>query len=484
MTILKPYELWALTPLEFNKWRRENDLNDLLNYFQKTLPHFDEWLTENSLTIDFILQTDKTGDFFYWDKEVFLFKTIKEAIVSYFFIPIENRKHEKQIESHKSIVYENEHPEYFKFKPYFLWVKWKYKLDKPIKTTYSGDLETFRYIGSASPDLPEISTQVIAPGITVLKLGGLKIKEWGELNNRNLDFTNLDFLEIKGKSKGDEIKIFYSSFRNLILSNAEAKFSKFYQSEFTNLYTVNSRLYGIGFYNCSIFKAYFESTSISNLIVENCCSNNFSFNRVEVENFEYVPPKREYHCNIITTYKTISDNYKRLRMLFQSNGQQQEVSKAFYYERLYEMKNSWADTRFLQSFTSIWKINKEYGFSALKYNFKTLFKSISDFVSFIIWGFGERPVRIFTSTLISIFIYSIIYKFSDITVNTVSCIETNLDWVNSIYFSIVTFTTLGLGDINPLYSSDFYKLIVGSEALLGAFFMGLIVAGFANKSRY
>lgn len=482
---LKPQELWALNPLEFNTWRRENDLKDLLIYFQKTLPHFDEWLTENQLTIDFILQTDKTGNFFYWDKEVYLCKTIKETVVSYFFIPIENKKHEKQIESNKTIVFESEQGEYYKFKPYFLWVKWKYKLDKPIKTNYSGDLETFRYINSIAPDVPELSTEVIAPGITVLKLGGVKIEGWGNLNRRNLDFTNLDFLEIEGKySLNDEIQIFYASCKNVKLINADAKFSKFYQSEFANLSTLNSRLYGIEFYNCNIFKAYFENTNISNLMVANCCSNNFYFNRVEVENFEYIPPKKEYHCNIDTTYKTISENYKRLRMLFQSNGHQQEVSKAFYYERFYEMKYSWGETKFLQSFLSIWEINKEYGISALKNNFKTLSKSIFDYISFSIWGFGERPKRIFTSTLFLIFFYSIIYKFSDITIKLADNLVTNLDWVNSIYFSIVTFTTLGLGDITPLHSSDNYKLIVGSEALVGAFFMGLIVAGFANKSRY
>jgi len=485
MANLKPDELWALNPMEFNKWRRENDLKDLLNCFQKTLPHFDEWLTENRLTIDLILQTDKTGNFFYWDKEVYLFKTIKETNVSYFFIPIENKKHENQIERNKTIVYEKEQTEYYKFKPYLLWVKWKYKLDKPIKTTYSGDLETFRYINSTSADLPEMSAEIIAPGITVLKLGGLIIDGWGKLNRRNLDFTDLDFLEIEGKySWNDEIQIFYASCKNIKLSNVEAQFSKFYQSEFGNLNVLNSRLSGIEFFNCNIFKAYFESTSISNFIVANCCSNNFSFNRVEVENFDYIPPKKEYHCNIVSTYKTISENYKRLRMLFQSNGHQQEVSKAFYYERYYEMKYHWAETKFLQSFLSIWEINKKFGISALKNNFKTFFKSIFNFVAYAIWGFGERPVRIFTSTLFLIFTYSIIYKFSDITVKLVNNFDTNLGWINSIYFSIVTFTTLGLGDITPLHSSDSYKLIVGSEALLGAFFMGLIVAGFANKSRY
>jgi len=48
-----------------------------------------------------------------------------------------------------------------------------------------------------------------------------------------------------------------------------------------------------------------------------------------------------------------------------------------------------------------------------------------------------------------------------------------------IYFSIITFTTLGYGDILP--KTTLLRLICGSEAFLGAFMMGLIVAGFSNK---
>ena len=54
--------------------------------------------------------------------------------------------------------------------------------------------------------------------------------------------------------------------------------------------------------------------------------------------------------------------------------------------------------------------------------------------------------------------------------------------VSSFYFSIVTFTTLGYGDILPI--TDRLKLICASEALFGAFLMGMVVAGFSNKSRY
>lgn len=61
---LKPSELWEMSPGDFNKWRRENDLKKLFDVFRKHLPHFEEWLQNNHLEVDFILETDNPGHFF------------------------------------------------------------------------------------------------------------------------------------------------------------------------------------------------------------------------------------------------------------------------------------------------------------------------------------------------------------------------------------------------------------------------------------
>lgn len=45
-------------------------------------------------------------------------------------------------------------------------------------------------------------------------------------------------------------------------------------------------------------------------------------------------------------------------------------------------------------------------------------------------------------------------------------------WVNSIYFSVVTFTTLGYGDVQPV---GFAKYVAASEAVIGASLMALLV---------
>ena len=54
--------------------------------------------------------------------------------------------------------------------------------------------------------------------------------------------------------------------------------------------------------------------------------------------------------------------------------------------------------------------------------------------------------------------------------------------LDAAYFSAVTFTTVGFGDVLP--KSELIKVASASEALLGVLLIGLSVAGFSNRSRY
>ena len=49
----------------------------------------------------------------------------------------------------------------------------------------------------------------------------------------------------------------------------------------------------------------------------------------------------------------------------------------------------------------------------------------------------------------------------------------------ALYFSVVTFTTLGFGDVTQ--TCDLGKLIVGAEVVLGYVMLGGLISLFANK---
>ena len=51
--------------------------------------------------------------------------------------------------------------------------------------------------------------------------------------------------------------------------------------------------------------------------------------------------------------------------------------------------------------------------------------------------------------------------------------------IDCLYFSAITFTTLGYGDFRPL--EGWGRILAGSEAFIGAFMMALFVYTFARK---
>lgn len=97
----------------------------------------------------------------------------------------------------------------------------------------------------------------------------------------------------------------------------------------------------------------------------------------------------------------------------------------------------------------------------------------------ILWllcGYGERPGRVFASFLITIFGFALLYMNTSLISVDGSTLKG--DFGNALYFSVVTFTSLGYGDIRPV---GIAKLFAGFEALLGIFLISLFVFVFCRK---
>lgn len=467
------HELWELSPSDFNKWRQENDLLELFNNFKSSLPGFDEWLKIYGFTIDFILRTDKPGSFFYWDKETILITFLRTQPNSYLFIPIQDKKHERDIMSPDK---DDSRTTKIKFKPYLLWAKEKLGTEKIIKSRFA-ELDTFRFVLINAPDVPEQSRTFIAPGFMVLKLGGMRINGWGVTKHRNLDFSDLDYLEVIGDyTEGVELDIFYSSCRYLKFNNSQVTFTSFNGCHIQNLSSINSKFYSSGFIKSDVYGAHFENSILANFELRECSSGSFTFNRVEIDRLLFIPPKLVWHADQTGTFKTTSDNYKRFRVLFQNNGHRREASEAYYNERKYELKALIASVNPKR----IIKFYKLYGFKhaigSYYLDTKKYGEILSTLFSFLVWGFGERPFRTVIFSLSIIGIYWFIY-FQSMVLGSIN------NFGDSLYLSLIMFTTLGFGDYVPFTDSNF-KLLLASEALLGAFAYGLFIAGYANKSKY
>ncbi|MBE0367505.1 ion channel [Pseudoalteromonas aurantia] len=104
----------------------------------------------------------------------------------------------------------------------------------------------------------------------------------------------------------------------------------------------------------------------------------------------------------------------------------------------------------------------------------------------LLCGYGEKPENVIRFSLIMIavcavlyFITGISYQDQIIQLSSSNTFVENLSaLLNSFYFSVVTFTTLGYGDITPVGIS---RLIASIEAFTGSFSLALFVVVFVKR---
>jgi len=121
-------------------------------------------------------------------------------------------------------------------------------------------------------------------------------------------------------------------------------------------------------------------------------------------------------------------------------------------------------------------------FQIPKYSFARVISKIVD----IVCGYGEKPLRVVTFSILFIMICAIGFAFGGVAYNGEN-IQISMDlslWQNikvflgSIYFSVVTFTTLGYGDLTPL---GMVRTLAAFEAFIGSFTSALFVVVFVKK---
>ena len=113
---------------------------------------------------------------------------------------------------------------------------------------------------------------------------------------------------------------------------------------------------------------------------------------------------------------------------------------------------------------------------------RRLFSKLLDIFS----GYGERPLRLVFFALSVILLCALGYFFQGIEYQgetlkfdpRASLTDNAATLLTSIYFSVVTFTTLGYGDISP---TGVVRFIAALEAFAGSFTIALFVVSFAKK---
>jgi len=273
-----------------------------------------------------------------------------------------------------------------------------------------------------------------------------RVKTFNPVNNFNLSQANLENINLVNSGHHVGYK----------LNNCD-----FYKANFSH-----AHCFKVDFSGSSLMKANFEGANLHFANFQNCNLLGTNFEHARLENVIWdrdilQEKKAKITHNFeekIDLYQQSEEIYRNLRRTCESDG-------------LFE--------------TAGWFFQKEMKMRRKQMPLLSSKRFISKLVDFSC-GYGERPLRIVILSAMVILLFTGIffmtglnYSGEIIQISFNRSLEENISsLLNALYFSVVTFTTLGYGDILPIGIS---KLFAGVEALLGGFILALFVVVFVKK---
>lgn len=289
---------------------------------------------------------------------------------------------------------------------------------------------------------------------------------FAEGNFTMVDFSRLEFKDVV--------------FRNSNLTGADFSHSILWHSDFegANLAAVNLAAADIStanFKNTNLFK--------SNLSSARCWSTDFSYaNLTEAELFKAdllnakLFNSRLWQANISGVKSLTKDNFKdKNNPVYSVNISEKHCREArdtYIILKQYFLENGrnndahWASFREMVMERKCLLQNKDARY-------------LPSLIMGLICGYGEKPNRVVLSSVVIILFYAVVYYLLN-AIAPSGAVSYQVRFLETIYYSIVTFTTVGYGDFVPK-AKDLIRLLAASEAFLGAFTMGLFVFTLARR---
>lgn len=300
--------------------------------------------------------------------------------------------------------------------------------------------------------------------------------------NLNILNEHMEFSNDKNISVVKSLNLKYIKFRNVEFGDME-----FENCSFENSIFINCKFKSVSFSDCNLQNTMFKDLNANKFIIENsglkksilsnCIIENMIIRDCDLKSFKLIESSIynfEFDDRLLTKFDEytffdklkIEDKekcykfYKTIAYKFQQNNLLHNYGEYFYMYKNTERK-------------TLNGINK--------------FKSIS---LWLICGYGERPTYALITSLEIILIFTILYMIFGLNLQNeiISCKELYTGdkhfvlifnyFIRSFHFSIVTFTTVGYGDITPI---GYSILLSGIEMFLGVTMVGIWTATLARK---
>lgn len=494
--------LWRMPPHEFNEWRRQNDLPQLLAFFKRELPHFEEWQRVHAITDDTFLAATEPSRFFLGKKTLFLtsitgpdFEQGGAEVTRLHFYErdIDKRELAGRLNEDGDLRYRIDWSIWVV--PFFRWLRKKKGMRQFRIPGQANDYDSdFSYRRTEAVNTIYSRTYLFGAH-RVLKLGGVTIRGW-DFDQRNLDFVDLDLLTVVGEGRSRETSVAYASCRRLAFRNYSKPFVVFEKSPLEAPVFQSCHLERFKFIEGGLSRPRFTDVRMSRCELTRCLMWEPSFERCDFVDFKFKPPKR-IHA------EHLADGYRRLRVAFQSQGERREASRFYFEERFQKMRAlafpivprgakglpglAWTDT--FSTMYDHWltrRISRKKIVTLLGRNVTIMFKILlyppylfrflwlkakvlPEMVDYLLWGFGEKPIRIFWWMAAVIAMFMALYYFGP-------NVKLNGDFIAALSCSAANFATLDCIDAGPADAA--------AEAILGIILLGMMVAGFSNRTRY
>ena len=443
--------LWQMSDTDFNEWRAKYDYPRIISFLKNKSPHFDDWMKDQLLTDEILIKFFPSS---------FLKNQKKIYIINYTYK--ENNENNEILVDDLSFINDSHLQQNIIKKkisiiPYPYWYLKKYNENAP----------------DFSINLRQGRSHFLLSELELLDLGNIHLANMWILGKRHLDFINLCDLKISNCLINSTFNLWFCSATNIsiegdlaFLNAYNTKFYEVFNHKFNNLKLQNGRFQSWSFTNCELdFSA---TNSVLHLWEFNGWDFTATISNTDIRECNFVNSKILYPISL----GRAKDFHSKIKRLYSQIGKKKEASSHYYLEKTFERK----------TFLHIKENYRNESFKA-KGNFakkrlkiKFYLKYIYSGFQNILWGYGEKPSRIFNISILTIIIFTLLYCYSP-----EASIYTRNNFLNSLYYSIVTFTTLGYGDISQ--TNVYLRLLSSFEALLGMSFWGILIAGFTSNSK-